>query len=84
MHRTDNVVVLGRALEQLRRGMHRHLDVAKEDKSADVQLVRDSAQGQLTLQAGDVNFICHGLFLPDGKIQTRLLYRKRRKNQVFF
>ena len=80
------IVLSGNQLQKLPGAGNRQLCVAKADKGADVQIVRDLADGQLTLEARNLHRIGHRN-IPPNKIPgfpdqfPRILYNVRRKSQ---
>ena len=55
----DEVIVLRRALQKLRRAVDRELDIPEHDEGADIELVSHAAKRQFALESGDVHLVCH-------------------------
>ena len=66
--RGDDVVELRALLQKFFGGSDRHLYIAKDDETGNVEVRVDFADGQLTGQARDVQFIvftfCHSSYSP--------------------
>ena len=59
----DQVIIVGGALQKLRRAVDGEFHISEDHEGADGQIVGDRAQRQVAFQTGDVYLIRHGEFL---------------------